>query len=439
MVKIARLEVENVKRVQVVQVEPRETGLTILGGRNKQGKTSVLDAIMWALGGASYKPSQTKRVGSAAEARVQIELDNGLVVSRDGKNGTLKVVDPSGQKAGQALLDDLVGKFALDLPKFMRASSKEKAEFLLGLIGVGDRLVELDRQADLIYNERHALGQVSTRKRKHAEDLPFEQGVPAEEVSASELIQAQQKILARNGENQRLRLQRDQLAREVESRQRAVDSLKVQLEHAVEHLMALRNDLAVASQSAEKLQDDSTTALENSLQEIDEINRKVRINLQKAQAEQEAADLEAQVSELTVKLEQVRAARRQLLNEATLPLPGLSIENSELVYESQQWDCMSSSDQLRVAVAIARQSRPGCQFVLLDKLEQMDLQTLREFSVWLESEGLQAIATRVSTGDECSLIIEDGLVVAQESPRPQATAPTPVPQVPSLPDGEEGF
>ena len=53
---------------------------------------------------------------------------------------------------------------------------------------------------------------------------------------------------------------------------------------------------------------------------------------------------------------------------------------------------------------------PKCGFVLLDKLEQMDLNTLNEFGKWLEHEGLQAIATRVSTGDECSIIIEDGMV-----------------------------
>ena len=38
------------------------------------------------------------------------------------------------------------------------------------------------------------------------------------------------------------------------------------------------------------------------------------------------------------------------------------------------------------------------------------MNTLKKFGTWLKSEGLQAIATRVSTGDECSIIIEDGYV-----------------------------
>jgi hypothetical protein len=77
---------------------------------------------------------------------------------------------------------------------------------------------------------------------------------------------------------------------------------------------------------------------------------------------------------------------------------------------------MSGSDQLKVSVAIVRKLKPQCGFVLLDKLEQMDLDTLTEFGQWLEQEGLQAIATRVSTGDECSIVIEDGYVVGAEQP-----------------------
>ena len=77
---------------------------------------------------------------------------------------------------------------------------------------------------------------------------------------------------------------------------------------------------------------------------------------------------------------------------------------------------MSGSEQLKVSAAIVRELNPRCGFVLLDKLEQMDLSTLQEFGAWLEKENLQAIATRVSTGGECSVIIEDGSTQAEPLP-----------------------
>ena len=96
--------------------------------------------------------------------------------------------------------------------------------------------------------------------------------------------------------------------------------------------------------------------------------------------------------------------------------PELSVRDGELIYKGQKWDNISGSDRLKVSTAIVRKLNPECGFVLLDKLEQMDLDTLREFGEWLEAEGLQAIATRVSTGDECSIIIEDGHVAGAEKP-----------------------
>ena len=123
---------------------------------------------------------------------------------------------------------------------------------------------------------------------------------------------------------------------------------------------------------------------------------------------------------MTTEIEAIRKQKYDLLNNAQLPLEGLSVEGRELTYNGYKWDNMSGSEQLKVATAIIRKLNPECGFVLLDKLEQMDVDTLREFGAWLEQEGLQAIATRVSKGDECSIIIEDGYAV-QTAVQPPAT------------------
>ena len=103
--KINKLEIENVKRNKAVKIEPTKDGLTIIGGKNNQGKTSVLDSIAWALGGERFRPSQAQREGSVIPPNLKIVMDNGLIVERKGKNSDLKVTDPSGKKAGQQLLN----------------------------------------------------------------------------------------------------------------------------------------------------------------------------------------------------------------------------------------------------------------------------------------------------------------------------------------------
>lgn len=420
-IKINKLEIENVKRIKAVKIEPTANGLTIVGGNNNQGKTSVLDSIAWALGGEKYRPSKAQRDGSTIPPTLHIVMSNGLVVERKGKNSALKVTDPNGGKGGQQLLNEFVEQLALDLPKFMESSGKEKAQTLLRIIGVGDQLEVLERKEKELYNNRLAIGQIADRKKKFADEQPYYPDAPKEMVSPSELIKQQQEILARNGENQRKREQVEKYQSSVFFIRQSVDSMREQLEAEEKKLKEAEENLRIAQMNAADLQDESTAELEASLANIEEINRKVRANLDKDKAEEDALDYQNQYAALTEEINQTRQAKSDLLQSAELPLPELSVQDGELVYKEQQWDNMSGSDRLKVSTAIVRKLNPKCGFVLLDKLEQMDRETLNEFGQWLEQEGLQAIATRVSTGDECSIIIEDGYV-KDEEPKPQQKA-----------------
>ncbi len=405
MVTISSLEFENIKRIKAVKLEPSPTGLTVIGGRNNQGKTSVIDAIAWAVGGDKYKPSQAQREGSVIPPLLHVELSNGITVERKGKNSSLKVTDPSGNKGGQQLLNSFIEAFALDLPRFMNSTSKEKADILLKIIGVGDKLHELEQEESQLYSRRHAIGQIADQKTKFAKEMTVYPNVPDEIVSVSELIRQQQEILARNGENQRKRQLKAQYERELEEARQALDDAKRRFAQA-------QANAQTAARSAEDLVDESTVELENNISDIEALNTKIRANLEREKAEEEAKGYADQYAALTENIESVRKQKYDLLNNSDLPLKGLSVADGELTYNEQKWDNMSGSEQLRVSTAIVRKLNPECGFVLLDKLEQMDNETLREFGEWLESEGLQAIATRVSSGDECSVIIEDGYSVS---------------------------
>ena len=420
-IKINKLELENVKKIKAVALTPSANGLTIIGGNNAQGKTSVLDAICWALGGNKYKPSNPQNDASVIPPNLNITLSNGLVVERTGKNSTLKVTDPNGNKGGQQLLDEFIEQLAIDLPKFMESSSKDKANTLLQIIGVGDQLALLEKEEKELYNERLAIGRIADQKKKFAKEQEYYQDAPKDLVSPSELIQKQQEILAKNGENQRKRENVARIEQDVAFFTQEVNSLKIQLDNKQKQLNESLADLEIAKKDAVDLIDESTEELEQSIANIDEINRKVRANLDKEKAEDEAREYERQYESLTCKITEVRDSKTELLKGAQLPLEGLSVEDGELTYNNQKWDNMSGAERLKVSTAIVRKLNPKCGFVLLDKLECMDMDTLNEFGRWLEQEGLQAIATRVSTGDECSIIIEDGYVKEEKAKEPTTT------------------
>lgn len=432
-VKITALEAENVKRIKAVALTPSPTGLTIVGGNNNQGKTSVLDALAWALGGDRFRPDAAQRDGAVAPAHLKVKLSNGVVVERKGKNASLTVTDPTGRRSGQQLLNAFVEPLALDLPRFMDASDKEKADILLRIIGIGAELHTRDMEIKALYDKRTFTGQLAAQKKHFAEELISYPEAPDEPVSASDLIRQQQDILARNGENQRKRNQLDKLIDEknqlnftLRDLDEKIEDLKEEYEQTQAKFTDLEKQIFQARKSAAQLQDESTAELEASIRDIEDTNRKVRANLEKARAEDEAAQYSGEYDRLTEAIQQKRADRMALLNGADLPLPGLSVEDGALTYKGKHWRDMSGSDQLRVAAAIVRRLNPDCGFVLLDKLEQMDMTTLQEFSAWLEAEHLQAIATRVSTGSECQIIIEDGMVKDTDiTPPPVTEKPQP--------------
>lgn len=409
MIKINNLEIENVKRVKAVRLEPSQNGLTIIGGKNGQGKTSVLDAIAWVLGGNKFQPSQAQRNGSMTPPHLHIELSNGLIVERKGKNSDLKVIDSKGNKSGQRLLDELVEQLALNLPKFMQASNKEKGDSLLQIIGVGDKLGALDLKEQQLYNRRTEIGRIADQKKKYAAELVMHPDVPKEPVSAAELIRKQQDILARNGENAR---KRQHLAHYRDK----VNQLHAQIAELQRQFDEAETSLNIAQKSALDLHDENTAELEKNINDIDMLNMKIRANMDREKAEMDAEEYSKQVDSITQEIADIRKQRTALLNNADLPLPDLSVDKGELTYKGYKWDNMSASEQLKVATAIIRKLNPECGFVLMDKLEQMDIETLQEFGTWLEAEGLQAIATRVSTSDECSIIIEDGYIKGEEMP-----------------------
>lgn len=437
-VKIDSLELENVKRVRAVELRPGREGLTVIGGRNGQGKSSVLDAIMWALGGERYRPDEPTRRGAATPARVRVEMSNGLVAERRGKTGALHVSDESGRKAGQQLLNEFVSQLALDLPRFMRGSDSEKATALLHTLGIDEQLAALDGQIRGTYEDRQLAGRDAKAKRAYADKLPRHTDAPDAPVSVADLVREQQGILARNGERQRKRDRVAQLRQAVEADRREQEAARQAVEDATRRVAEARArleevnaraagdaaDLADAEKTAEQLVDESTAEIEASIASVEETNAMVIDNQKAAEAADEAARAEGEYDALTDKLDGLRSQRRSLLDGAPLPLEGLSIDEAgRLTFHGHTWGDMSGAEQLRVATAIVRATKPECGFVLVDELEQMDPQTLADFGAWAEGEGLQVIGTRVASDDTCTVVIEDGRVAsagdkAQPEPEP---------------------
>lgn len=451
--KITGISIQDFKRVRLVEIQPNANGLTILGGRNAQGKSSCLDAIAYALGGEAFRPSDLKNHEAEKNAAIRVEID-GLIVERAGKNAALKITDARGMHGNQSLLNEIVGRFALDLGTFMRANGTEKAKMLLKMFPELEKeLAELKKQDEAIRTARADVNRDIKRLQFQFDDMPQFEGLPAEEISIEMLTQ---KLAAANAAEMQLRTAEstlNQIEMEIVAEEReltrnndecaaaekaledfenSIELRRAELRQAIEKTVERRaqtqqrkNDLDLKKQEkaaeVETRRADTNgvaAAIQAEISQIGDTNAKIRRNAERRNLYTQISALKAKSDGQTAELDNIERSRKRLLQDTELPLPELSItEEGELLFRGQQWDCMSGAERLKVATAICMKSKPGCGFVLIDGLEAMDQQTLAEFGAWLEELNMQGIGTIVGN-TAATVIIEDGRV--KDNP-PQST------------------
>src|SRR5688572_21812895 len=126
--KLLAVEVRDFKRVRYCRIDFTEA-VTLIGGRNSQGKSSLLDGIRAAAAGDKDLPADPIRDG-ADEAR--LFLDFGVItVEKVLSDGSTKLVvkDDRGKplKKPQSVLDEMLGNALwFDPLEFLRMNDKQQ-------------------------------------------------------------------------------------------------------------------------------------------------------------------------------------------------------------------------------------------------------------------------------------------------------------------------
>ena len=479
VMKVKHFTMQNVKGVNLFDYEFPLTGMTVLGGKNNQGKTSVLNGMQYTCGGEAYRPTNFRKEGSTEEPFLRMEFSNGIIAQRVGDSADLKVYDETGKLSRQKLLDQYISKFALDLPRFLNGSDKERAEILLKALHIEDKVDALDEAIQSEYEERTIIGRLRDQKKKAGKEMPFHEGVPERELSPSDILARMQEVNVRNARVQAAKQELDKnnsdLIRLVEAgekieaalakvdgeteslcdkvdadRKAKVAAIEEQIrklqesitatnEFAATHKAQIRksaeeNKAALSSQKTEndkavdaltekiaaaEMQDytlEDTSSFQKELDALEDTNVKVRENIAREKVLQESDEQARKYDEKTAVIEDLRKQKDALLQGAGLPYPGLSVENKVVTLNGKAWDCMSESMKIRVGCAIVMRINPNCKFMYIDKLEQLDSDSLAELNQFAIDHDIQIIGTRVTSNpDDCTLIITNGYIEGMEN------------------------
>jgi len=432
MTGIVALESQNVKRLKAVTIKP-DGSLVIIGGRNAQGKTSVLDSIMYALAGKRALPKQPLRKGEQY-GKVSVTLDSGLKVTRsfteDG-GGTLTVEGTEGEvyRSPQKMLDKLTGALSFDPLEFDQMRPGERVDLLAKLCGLD--LPKLEAQRDKIFQDR-ATANRAAKDLKGALSQMGEPvaGTPDEEVSVSELAARLAEVdtfvlaaAAAGGEleNIDIRLKENLAAFE------ALHKQKLELQEGHDRRIAEigdqlhrkeldRDELKARIPEQQEVYGtmgtmrETQASVHEELAGAEEVNTAVRLRKKRIETQDGMNRMRELSEELTTRILTFDKAKEQAIKDAELPIDGLGIGDSDVLYQDIPWEQASLAERIRVSVSMGFALNSKLKVLLVRDGSGLDEDNLALCAKLAEENDGQLWIERVGDNDEAAIIIEDGMV-----------------------------
>ncbi len=427
--KIVKLQVANVMRLKVVEINPNGT-LNIIRGNNANGKTSLLRSIQMAFGGKRAQPEKVIRQGER-EASIVLETET-LIIERRwtaeteamaaGESIEVRTKDGTKKTSPQKVLDALKSELTFNPLLFMRQEPKVKRELLR-------KLLKLDfSEADA---KRQNAYDVRTQHNRKVVDLDGEiKAIHPDKVTAINVdaLLAEQKRL----EGSRLTQEKARSAFELATM--AVDQLKndakataeaiAQHEAAIAKLRVRAQQLAEKTAAAEtnlasqEIELDAMEPVDKALEQLREkisaagqVNERARA-YEKRQALAAKREVEAEASvKLSAEITRLDDWKAEQLAAAKFPVPGLSFSDEGVTFQGLPIEQASGAEQLRVSVAIGLALNPELRILLIEDASLLDangIQLVAEMAakadaqVWLECVGDEGVG----------IVIEDGEVRA---------------------------
>lgn len=420
--KITSLRIDNVKRISAVDIVPEGSMVTI-SGRNGQGKSSVLDAIAYALGGTRLQPPQVIHRG-AEFAQVLLETEQYVIKRRwtSNERSTITVKSKEGATfpSPQALLDKLVGRLSFDPLAFMRMSSKEQAAALRQLVGLD--FSTLDAKRANLYGQRADLNKELAATTVLFESTTHHPEAPAAPVSLSALLAEETAAREEIAKNERLRKEAAAASRVLEDALDAVDSARRALRIAEDNQRNAEAAEEIAVSAAANLVDPDLAGIRSRLETVEQTNNQVQQNARRADLQKSIATAKTESDRLTREIGAIDVEKAQALAAAPFPVPGLCFDGDLVTFGGLPLEQASDSERLRVAVGIGLAMNPTLKVLLIHGGEKLDEDSLALVGQMAEEAGAQVWLEKVGKGG-VGIVIEDGHVAEPvESAQPCAVA-----------------
>lgn len=403
--KIINLKAENIKRLKAVEIKP-DKNTVVISGKNGQGKSSVLDAILFALGGKDALKNTPKPVRAGEESgRIEIDLGDYRVVRTFTSKGTTRVELFSSENAKfaspQTMLDEMVGRIAFDPLEFAKMKPAEQRLVLIEVLGIADQVEKLEYEYKSKYELRTFVGRELRSAQGHLDSIEKPVGAPSKPVETA-------KLMAQLKEAEERNRQVDYAGEMLEETEIKLESAEKELAELQQRITALKKEKKQWGKQLNSMDYVKTSELEEQIASADADNQKYRDQQDYVEAQNEVQKKKSEQEKLTQKLQGIVEQKNELINTAKLPIEGLNIDSDGVTFEGIPFTQLSSAEQLKVSLAIAMAMNPRLRVMRIMDGSLLDSDNLEVINQMAQDHDYQVWIEKVDDSGQVGVVIENG-------------------------------
>ncbi len=405
--KIIRLQIEDFMRIKVVDITP-DGASVVIGGKNAQGKTSVMNAISAVLGGTRLCPQDPIRHGQK-RASVRCDIGKLTITRKFTKNGsTVEVIskERGKLKSPQAVLDALTGTLSFDPLAFCNKKPAEQAEMLREMAGLD--LTEIDSEIGRLTEVRKDYNATAKRLKGAAESAPMHKGMPADPVVISELLAEHKRRSEHNAARWSVNAEIANAEMGMRSAESSIERLEAEIAEARRDHADAYSKRSQLKEKFEKSHDENLDEVQAQIESAEETNAKVRDNIAAFTARQAHENADKDAESATEKLKDAREARGDAIAAATFPVEGLTVGEGGVMFNGVVFSQASGAEKIRVSAEIGLAMNPELKVLLIHDASLLDTESMAALNDVAVKNDAQIWLELVTTDKDVGIILEDG-------------------------------